>query len=185
VADLLRATASRPAFTGCFGLHEWAMLYRARRREVRHESLPLRLGRAGTDDVVEAHQIRCTHFDAFRFFTPDARPLNALEPSREQQVELEQPGCLHANMDLYRWAGKLSPLINSELLVDTFVLAREIRVVDMQASPYDVSSLGYGPIPIETREGKAEYVAAQREFAERSTPLRARLIAECARLLAV
>ena len=34
--------------------------------------VPLRLGQAGTDAVVEAHPIRCTHFDAFRFFTPDA-----------------------------------------------------------------------------------------------------------------
>ena len=69
VRRLLAATAERPAFSGCFGLHEWAMVYRD--RETRHP-VPLRLGQQGTDAVVEAHPIRCTHFDAFRFFTPDA-----------------------------------------------------------------------------------------------------------------
>jgi hypothetical protein len=34
VRDLLAATAARPAFTGCFGLHEWAMVYRT--NDVRH-----------------------------------------------------------------------------------------------------------------------------------------------------
>ena len=29
VADLLAATAARPARLNCFGLHEWAMVYRA------------------------------------------------------------------------------------------------------------------------------------------------------------
>ena len=98
VHELLTATASRPAFTGCFGLHEWAMVYRA--DEHRH-ALPLRLGRQGTDAVVEGARIRCSHYDAFRFFTPEAVGRNHLQPSRETQVALEQPGCLHATMDLY------------------------------------------------------------------------------------
>jgi len=106
VRRLLAATAERPAFSGCFGLHEWAMVYRD--RETRHP-VPLRLGQQGTDAVVEAHPIRCTHFDAFRFFTPEAVGLNRLQPTRESQPELEQPGCLHAGMDLYKWAYKLSP----------------------------------------------------------------------------
>ncbi|WP_129667370.1 3-methyladenine DNA glycosylase [Phytoactinopolyspora endophytica] len=183
VRDLLKATASRPAFTGCFGLHEWAMVYRTKPGQPRHESWPLRLGHDGTDDVVESHQIRCSHFDAFRFFTDDARPRNAMQPTREQQPQLEQPGCLHGNMDLYKWAYKLAPLVPSELTLEAFNLAREIRELDMRASPYDLRSLGYEPIPIETRDGKAQYAAAQKTFAERTTPLRARLIAECERLL--
>ncbi|NEE04509.1 3-methyladenine DNA glycosylase [Phytoactinopolyspora halotolerans] len=176
VHGLLSATASRPAFTGCFGLHEWAMVYRTTPGEPRHESWPLRLGHAGTDDVVESHQIRCSHFDAFRFFTDDARPRNAVQPTRQRQVELEQPGCLHANMDLYKWAYKLAPIVPSELVLDAFMLAREIRELDMRASPYDLRDLGYEPIPIETREGKALYAAAQRAFAERATDLRRRLL---------
>jgi hypothetical protein len=40
-------------------------------------------------------------------------------------------------------------------------------------------------VRIETTEGKAEYVTQQRFFAERGAPLRARLVAECERLLAM
>ena len=173
---VLRSTASRPAFLGCLGLHEWAMVYRQPEAELRHR-LPLRLGPAGTDAVVEAHPVRCSHFDAFRFFTPEARPVNRLQPSRQNQPELEQPGCLHANMDLLRAALTLGPACPGELLLDTFALARDIRLLDMRASPYDLTSYGHDPVRIETPAGRAEYVAAQREFADRSRPLRDRLIA--------
>ena len=47
---------------------------------------------AGTDQVVEDNRIRCSHFDAFRFYTPDAIPLNSSTPSRENQRTMEQPG---------------------------------------------------------------------------------------------
>lgn len=177
VRELLSRTAQRPANVGCFGLHEWAMVYRTG-DSTRHP-LPLRLGAAATDAVVERHQVRCTHVDAYRFFTPEAVPLNRLRPTRETQTELEQPGCLHANMDLYKWAGKLGPAVPGELLLDTFDLALEIRHVDMQASPYDVSSYGLDAIAIETPEGKAEYAARQRGFAERAAGLRERLVEVC------
>jgi hypothetical protein len=39
-------------------------------------------------------------------------------------------------------------------------------------------------VRVETSDGRAEYSRLQREFAERAAPLRARLIAECDRLLA-
>src|SRR5262249_42454941 len=125
---------------------------------------------------VEANRVRCSHFDAYRFFTEPARPLNALRPTRENQPELDQPGCLHANMDLYKWAYKLSPLIPSELVADCFGLAREIRTLDMRASPYDLEALGYPPVRVETPEGRAEYITEQRAFAARAAVLRARLI---------
>jgi hypothetical protein len=185
VRGLLAATADRPAHFGCFGLHEWAMVYRQRAEENRHTAYPLRLGRAGTDEVVESHPLRCTHFDAFRFFTSPARPRNATRLTRDDQIAAEQPGCLHATMDLYRWAYKLAPFTPSELVADCFALAREIRAVDMRASPYDLQSLGYQPIRIETASGRAEYVRAQRDFADRAAPLRQRLAAECDRLLAL
>ncbi|RMI13479.1 3-methyladenine DNA glycosylase [Cellulomonas triticagri] len=175
VRALLSATASRPAATGCFGLHEWAMVYRE--GDAHRHPLPLRLGEEGTDAVVEGHRIRCTHIDAFRFFTPDAVPRNTLQPTRETQVAMEQPGCLHANMDLYKWALKLGPVVPGDLLLDCFELALAIRSTDMQASPYDVSSYGLEAVAIETPEGKAEYVRRQRDFAARSQVLRARLLA--------
>ncbi len=181
---LLTATASRSAQLGCFGMHEWAMVYRLPQDDVRHAAWPLRLGGTGTDRVVESHRIACSHFDAFRFFTDDARPRNTLQPGRDDRAELEQPGCLHAGMDLYKHSFRLTPMVPSELVADCFELAREIRVLDMRASPYDLSDLGHSPVRVETPEGKQEYAAAQRAFAERGAPLRARLISECERLLA-
>jgi hypothetical protein len=179
VSGLLAATAGRPAFTGCFGLHEWAMVYRA---DERRHALPLRLGGAGTDAVVEAHPIRCSHFDAFRFFTPDAAPRNRLQPTRETQPAMEQPGCLHATMDLYKWAYKLGPAVPGELLAACFALAADVRELDMRASPYDLRAHGYEPVAIETPEGRAEYAAAQREFARRGAELRAQLLVICGTL---
>ena len=86
-------------------------------------------------------------------------------------------------MDLYKWAYKLSPAMPGELVADCFELAVEIRELDMRASPYDLREHGYEPVPIETPEGKVEYVAAQRGFAERGAVLRRRLIGLCDRLL--
>lgn len=180
--NLLRATEGRPAHTGCFGLHEWAMVYRQSPDELRHNNWPLRLGSTGTDEVVEGHQLKCSHFDAFRFFTTPARGLNVLQPANDDRPFFEQPGCLHAGMDLYKHAFRLTPMISSDLVADCFELARDIRVMDMRAAPYDLVDLGFDPIRIETVEGKATYVREQREFAERGAPLRRRLIEECERL---
>ncbi|MGW4766490.1 3-methyladenine DNA glycosylase [Nocardia sp. NPDC004278] len=182
IADLLRATASRPAQLSCFGLHEWAMVYKT--DEVRHQQVPLRLGGTGTDAVVESMSLRCTHFDAFRFFTPDAVGRNAEPLTRADQVAREQPGCLHANMDLYKWGFKLTPLLSSDLLLDYFEFACAARELDMRASPYDLTAYGYEPVRIETPSGRAEYVRAQSALAERSTRLRQSLLDVCTALLA-
>ncbi len=176
VERLLSSTAATPAQFGCFGLHEWAMVYRMPESDLRHTGRRLRLGRAGTDEVVRDHQIRCSHYDAFRFFTPAARPRNLLQPTLDGRIDLEQPGCLHASMDLYKWAYRLLPAVPSDLVLDAFELARAIREVDMRASPYELADLGYPPIAIETPAGKAEYVARQREFAVQGSHLRRRLL---------
>ena len=182
VDRLLRSTLERPASLGCFGLHEWAMVYRQTPDELRHSSLPLRLGHAGTDAVVEANPIRCSHFDAFRFFTPEAVPRNELRPTRATQPDMEQPGCLHAGMDVYKWASKLGPAMPGELLLDCFVLARDIRELDMRASPYDVTGWTGSdgsplePVAIETPDGKREYARMQAGFAERGNALRERVL---------
>jgi len=188
---LLAATAARPAQLGCFGMHEWAMVYRLRPDEVRHASWPLRLGATATDEVVESHRIRCTHFDAYRFFTDDARPLNTLRPRSDDRVAFEQPGCLHAGMDLYKHAYRLSPLVPSDVVADAFELAWDIRILDMRAAPYDLTGVvldptgePWTPLPVETADGKQAYVEAQAGFAARAAPIRARLVEECERLLA-
>lgn len=182
IARLLRATAARPARLNCFGLHEWAMVYRA--PTVRHKQVPLRLGAAGTDAVVESMPLRCSHFDAFRFFTEPAARRNTERLTRDGQLGAEQPGCLHAAMDCYKWSFKLGPLVNSELVMDCLELAADARELDMRASPYDLREYGFTPIEIETPAGRAEYVRIQQDVADRAAPLRAALADRCDRLLA-
>jgi hypothetical protein len=189
---LLVATAGRDGNFGCFGMHEWAMVYRAAEVEGTRHRVPLRLGASATDTVVESHRLQCSHFDAFRFFTPAAVPLNTLSPSAADRPAFEQPGCLHGNMDLYKHAFRLAGLICSDLIADAFELAWDIRILDMRAAPYDMTGAVldptgemWSPVRVETADGKAEYADAQRAFAERATPIRQRLIAECERLLAL
>ncbi len=178
---MLEGTLARTATFGCFGLHEWAMVYRT--EEVRHDQWPLRLSAETIARVVEDNAPRCTHYDAFRFFTPAARPLNKYQLTRPEVSAHEQAGCLHANMDLYKWAFKLSPFASSELVADCFALAREIRELDMRASPYNFQALDLEPVCIETPQGRAEYESMQRDFAVRAIPLRRRLIALCQNIL--
>lgn len=173
IQQLLRRTAANESSFSCFGLHEWAMVYRSPRP--RHPE-PLRLGQRGTDAVVEKHDIKCSHYDAYRFFTAAARPLNALEPTREQQEEFERPSCLHANMDLYKWATKLGPLVPGELWLDCFEHACRVRLLDMASSPYDLREWDVQPVRIETPEGKTEFVARQRQLAAEAAALRAELL---------
>jgi hypothetical protein len=182
IARLLRATAARPARLNCFGLHEWAMVYRA--PTVRHGQVPLRLGAAGTDAVVESMPLRCSHFDAYRFFTEPARSRNGEELTRDNQVATEQPGCLHAAMDLYKWAAQLLPLVESELVMDCLELAADARELDMRASPYDLRDYGFDPVAVETPSGRAEYVRRQTAIAERAAVFRQGLLARCHELLA-
>ena len=179
--EYLEVTLAREPSFACFGLHEWAMVYRD--PNVRHPYVPLRLSRAEIDAFVESQPLRCTHYDAFRFFTPAAALRNRIELTRQISVEHDQGGCIHANMDLYRFAYKLAPFCPAELLADAFELAGAARGIDMRASPYDLASYGYRAIPIETREGRDEYVERQREVADRARPVRERMRAAYRELL--
>ena len=142
--DYLETTGEREPSFGCFGLHEWAMVYRE--EQVRHGRVPLRLSRAETDAVVETAALRCTHYDAFRFFTPAAVPLNRVTLRREVTAEHDQPGCLHVTMDLYKWAFVIAPYSAAEVVADAFELAVATRELDMRASPYDLTEFGFAPI---------------------------------------
>jgi hypothetical protein len=178
VRSLIGAAKSRQPRFNCFGLHEWAMVYKA--NEVRHETTPLRLSPQEVAKVVEDSAIRCSHWDAFRFFTPEARPLNELSPGRDERELNEQFGCIHFNMDLYRWTYKGSPWLGSELLRACFELALEARELDMRASPYDLSEYGYRAIYIETASGREEYRAEQQRIYRNGQVLADRLLEECA-----
>jgi hypothetical protein len=181
IKELLGATAARSPRMNCFGMHEWAMVYRA--PAVRHGQVPLRLTAADTDAVVESMPLRCTHFDAFRFFTEPAAAMNVGTPSRRDQTGWEQPGCVHANMDLYKWCYKLGPLIESEVLFDCLELAADARALDMRASPYDLRDHGFAPIEIETPAGRAAYIRSQQDIAARAVPLRAAIADRCDELV--
>lgn len=179
---LLSATANREPLLGCFGMHEWAMVYGQEQDEVRHSSYPLRLRPQEIAAAVDDVGLRCTHIDAYRFFTPAAAPLNAHEPTRATQHEWEQPGCLHANMDLYKYAMWFQPFTSSDLVSGCFALARQARELDMRAAPYDLADLGYEPIRVETPEGRVEYARGQRAIMESAVAVRERLSSTLARL---
>ena len=182
ILQLLKAALNRAPRTNCFGLHEWAMVYRT--EAVRHEKTPLRCSPAEVAAVVENGRIICSHYDAFRFFTPDATPLNTLQPERNNREEMEQFGCIHFNMDLFKLCYTMAPWTSSELTADCFFLALEARELDMRASPYDLQPFGLDPIPIETPEGRTEYQHLQRTIYQKGQPLARRLIAELEPLLA-
>lgn len=178
----LEAVHAREPSFACLGLHEWAMVYRD--PNVRHPYVPLRLSREETDALVDSQPLRCTHYDAFRFFTPPAVPLNRYPLTRAATAAHDQPGCIHANMDLYRFAYKIAPFCPSDVVADAFDVARAAREVDMRASPYDLTAYGFAPVKIETRTGREEYVELQRDLAARARPVRERVLDVYRRLLA-
>ncbi len=178
----LTTVADRPPVFHCFGLHEWAMVYKS--ETVRYPDIPLRVTSREIEQVIESAPLRCTHYDAFRFFSPVAAPLNRSALRADTVTENDQPGCVHVNMDLYRFGYKIAPYTPSALLGELFLLALSARELDMCASPYDLTAHGFEAIPIETRTGREQYVDAQRALAERSRPLRRGLLAVYRELLA-
>ncbi len=181
ILQLLEKSQHRKPMFGCFGMHEWAMVYRT--TDIRHDQIPLRLSDDEIAEFVESRPLLCTHFDAFRFFTEKAQPMNKNRLSRENFEEMEQPGCVHTNMDLYKWTTKIYPWVSGELLHDAFLNAAEARKIDMQASPYDATEFGLDPIRIETEEGRKVYLELQMEIYQNSIPIRERLIHECRKIL--
>lgn len=155
------------------------MVYKLSAEAIRHKSHRLRLSPKEIADFVESQTLCCSHYDAYRFFTEEARPLNVCKPLFESRLEMEQGGCVHANMDIYKWSSKLWPWIGSDFIAKAFLLALQGRELDMRASPYDLSGEGYIPIKIETEEGRRQYQKEQQLFAESSAKLREELLVFC------
>ncbi len=170
----LRITLDRPPVFHCFGMHEWAMVYKADRRQ--HPETPFRVSENEISKFVESRQICCTHYDAFRFFTPSSSPLNKVQLRRDEVLEHDQAGCIHANMDLYKFGYKIAPFIPSNLLSRLFILAKNARLIDMKASPYDLSEYDVKPLKLETSDGVEQYVSEQKKIHDESVPLRKELI---------
>ncbi|HEV8052366.1 MAG TPA: hypothetical protein VGP47_07720, partial [Parachlamydiaceae bacterium] len=182
IEELCNAILVRSPRFGCFGLHEWAMVYRLTEDELRHTGQRLRMPTDELARFVESQNLCCTHYDAYRFFTPQAEPLNMFKPTLQNRIQNEQAGCLHANMDLYKWATKLWPWIGSDFIAQVFLLTMEGRELDMRASPYDLQEQGYTPIRIETEEGRKEYQQLQQQYTQKTQGLRQELANFCKRL---
>lgn len=72
---------------------------------------------------------------AVAYVAPFARrPLNAVELTRGDQGQRDQPGCVHANMDLFKWTLQMWPMLSSEDLVDSLELAMACRMLVSWAS---------------------------------------------------
>lgn len=181
ILDLLKITLSQPPHWGCFGMHEWAMVYKA--NSVRHSYLPLRFSRKEINNFVDSMPLSCTHYDAFRFFTREAKPKNNHDLGRSTFRKYEQPGCIHTNMDLYKWAYKMYPWISSNTILEAFLLALKARKIDMRASPYKLDAYHLSPIKVETKNGRVEYIRQQKMIFEKSIPVRKKLIKEYENLL--
>lgn len=181
IQSLLKNSMNKTPSFGCFGMHEWAMVYKA--DSIRHNYLSLRMGKEELAEFVESRPLVCTHYDAYRFFTKPAKPMNKFELSQQQFKKTEQAGCLHTNMDLYKWAFKLFPWISSDTIREAFFLAVHTRRIDMKASPYDLRDRGLKPIKIETEAGRKDYIKRQQEIYRRSIPIRKKLINEYQQLI--
>lgn len=183
VENLCSNIMQQPPRFSCFGLHEWAMVYKLTPEELRHKNHTLRLSPQEIANFIESQTLCCSHYDAFRFFTKEASPLNTITPRLDTRLQNEQGGCLHVNMDLYKWSTKLWPWVGSDFIRKAFFHALEGRELDMRASPYGLSAEGFSPICIETEEGRKQYQKEQRKYAERAIPLRKELLEFCTRFL--
>lgn len=67
----------------------------------------------------------------------------------------------------------MSPLADSELLLDCLEPAAAAHEIDLRASPYDLRGYGYAPIAVEQAAGRAEYLRCQQAIAARAAPPRA------------
>ena len=181
--SVLQQTLNSAPVLHCHGLHEWAMQYHPPGADpppsAKYQShLPLRVSRIVINETVERRGISCTHVDALRYFSPAAGPLNHHGSSlqRTDQLRLEQPGCVHAHMDLLKMALRLQPFVDPSLLRSVLDVALESRKLDVAASPYDATAYGICIVPIETAEGRWEYRKQQVELMERADPVRRQLL---------
>lgn len=190
--SILEQTISSEPILHCYGLHEWAMQYQPENAPPPpsaqyQKHLPLRVSRKIINDTVERKGISCTHVDALRFFAQDALPLNHFGGplERNDQVRLEQSGCVHAHMDLLKMALKLQSFCDPILLERVLEVALEARTLDVAASPYDASSYGVGVVAVDTPEGRAEYRTKQRALMKRVEPVRQNLLSAYNTLIAL
>ena len=142
--------------------------------------------RAPTRWCEVAGPLRCSHFDAFRFFTAEAAPRNATALTRDDagRTGSSRAACTPTwicTSGPTSWARWSTP----RLLLDCLELAAAAPR-DSTCGPARTTCSGYGytPIRVEEPAGRAEYVRCQSDLAQRAAPLRAALRDRCDLLLA-
>ena len=190
---LLEIVQRRPPNFSCFGVHEFAMLYSGARHSYYQKNvLKLRMTQREIDSIVERAPITCTHFDATRHFPETIASRVKTSPSL--RTKNEQAGCVHTNLDLFKYALRLFPFASSELVADALELAIRARELDMRASPYDLSSvdvteLRYDfdltPILIETESGRTKFKNLTMDLYRDSLPIRDRIIKVASSILQI
>lgn len=190
--SILRRTLDADPVLHCYNLHEWAMQFHPPGADpppsARYQShLPLRVDRETVCSTVERRGVRCTHVDALRFFAPAAAPLNHFGATLERtdQLRLEQPACVHAQMDLLKMALRLQPFVGAELVQSILEVALKARRLDVEASPYDASAYGVDVVPVETPAGRAQYRRRQAALMREAEPIRGQLLDAYDNLLAL
>ena len=139
----------------------------------------MRVSRQVINETVERKGVHCTHVDALKYFAEAASPLNHFggHPPRVAQLSLEQPACVHAQMDLIKMSLRLQPFLDASLLCECLQVGLEARRLDVAASPYDALELaGLEPVRVETPEGRAQYRQVQSQLMKRAAPVRRRLL---------
>ena len=181
---VLEQTLTAEPVLYCYGLHEWAMQYQPPGAPIPPSSkyqshVPLRVTQDTLNRAVERVGTRCTHVDALRYFAPAAASLNyhGEQLQRMDQIRLEQPGCVHAHMDLLKIILKLEPFVDATLRQQVLEIAILARKLDIGASPYDVTSTYHVEmIPIETEEGRVLYRQRQLELMKIVQPIRTKVL---------
>ena len=155
---LLAGTAARPAQLGCFGLHEWAMVYRLPGRAAARGG---RCGSAPAAPTRWSSPTRC----AARTTTPSGssprRPARTSSPEAADQVTTSSPAaCTPAwtsTSGRTSWPRRARrtwwPLLRAG--------PRRPRAGHARV-PLRPDRLGYSPVPIETRAGRANLRAKRK-----------------------
>ena len=164
IRDLLAATASRPAMLGCFGLHEWAMVYGQSPDGIRHAAYPLRARRR----LQPTRSWRRTGSRA-RTSTPfgssPSRPVRSTSrspPGRRSNTSTNRAACTP------RWTSTSGPTSSRRSPAGWWPTAsrwpaRSGRSTCRRRPTTSAHPRGRAD-PIETPEGKQRYVAHQRRL---------------------
>ena len=140
IADLLRATAARPARLNCFGCTSgrWST------GPPTCGTARSRCGSAPRAPTRWSSRCRCAAATSTRSGSSPNPPRRAtpstLTPRRPRSPPNSRAACTPTWIST-SGAYKLGPLVDSELLIDCLELAADARELDMRASPYDLTRL--------------------------------------------